>query len=93
MLLNRYEEIPYDMLTYLIAECNFGGRAIDGKDKILIRTLLKDYITPKILNDDYFFDNPLYFAPKDGPYEHYLNHIENFPRITDVTTFGFHHNA
>jgi dynein heavy chain len=38
-------------LKYLIAECNYGGRVTDDKDRRLIVTLLDDYFNDKVLND------------------------------------------
>lgn len=35
------QDIPFDALKYLTAECNYGGRVTDGKDRRLIVTLLQ----------------------------------------------------
>jgi len=35
--------IPFDAINYLAAECNYGGRVTDDKDRKLIKTLLLDY--------------------------------------------------
>lgn len=37
------QEIPFAALKYLTAECNYGGRVTDDKDRRLIITLLNDY--------------------------------------------------
>lgn len=61
----------------MVAEANYGGRVTDPKDRRLIKILLEDYYTPKILVDDYFFtpSDPNYYAPKEGPLEEYKNYI------------------
>jgi len=37
------DNIPYSALKYMTAECNYGGRVTDDKDRRLIITLLGDY--------------------------------------------------
>lgn len=41
MFLDEAEDgIPFEALKYLTAECNYGGRVTDDKDRRLIITLL-----------------------------------------------------
>jgi dynein heavy chain len=43
------------VLNYIGAEINYGGRVTDDKDVILIKTILKTYIRPEILEVGYKF--------------------------------------
>ena len=56
MFSDENDKIPFPALKYLIAECNYGGRVTDDKDRRLIVTLLSDYFNDKVLEDkDYRF--------------------------------------
>jgi len=39
------------VLNYLGAEINYGGRVTDDKDVRLIKTILRQYIKPEIMED------------------------------------------
>lgn len=55
--LNKYDEIPYEALNYMVAEANYGGRVTDPKDRRLIKIILRDFYTPDILEDEYKVNN------------------------------------
>lgn len=46
-------DIPFYALHYLIGECNYGGRVTDERDRRVVKALLDEYLTEKVLADNY----------------------------------------
>jgi dynein heavy chain, axonemal len=89
-----YDEVPFAALTYLVGECNYGGRVTDDKDRRLLMSMLSDFYTPSILTDSYRFSpSGQYYAPKHGPVESYLKYIQDLPFTERPEVFGLHDNA
>ena len=95
MFLNEYEDLPLDALTYLTGQCNYGGRVTDDKDRRLLISLLSIFYKTEIVTDDSYKLSPsgLYFAPKNGPYQNYIDYIRSLPLIPSPEVFGLHENA
>ena len=77
MFINEYEEVPYDAITYLTGECNYGGRVTDDWDRRCLLTILADFYNPRIVDDVKYKFSPsgIYHAPTKGTYEDYLEFI------------------
>uniref|UniRef100_A0A8C8EDP7 Dynein axonemal heavy chain 3 n=1 Tax=Otus sunia TaxID=257818 RepID=A0A8C8EDP7_9STRI len=94
MFLNEYEEIPFEALTYLTGECNYGGRVTDDKDRRLLLSLLSIVYNKDIEQDKYMLAaGDDYYIPPHGPYESYIEYIRSLPITTHPEVFGLHENA
>uniref|UniRef100_A0A8D2M5U6 Dynein axonemal heavy chain 3 n=1 Tax=Zonotrichia albicollis TaxID=44394 RepID=A0A8D2M5U6_ZONAL len=94
MFLNEYEEIPFEALTYLTGECNYGGRVTDDKDRRLLLSLLSTVYNKDIEQEKYMLSAAGdYYIPPHGPYESYIEYIRSLPITTHPEVFGLHENA
>lgn len=96
MFIKEYAEIPYEALTYLIGECNYGGRVTDDWDRRLIVTVLADFLNPSVVKDrNYVFagNQKCYGLPMKTSYDDYLAHIGKLPDTHPPEVFGLHQNA
>lgn len=60
-------DIPFDALKYLTAECNYGGRVTDDKDRRLIVTLLNDYYCNEAIeNSNYKYATSQIYSPSNA---------------------------
>ena len=72
MFLDKYSEIPWDALHYLVSSTNYGGRVTDPQDRRLIDVILRDYYSPDILEDKHkFAGSSVYYIPPEGPLDSY----------------------
>ncbi|XP_066465573.1 dynein axonemal heavy chain 3 [Tiliqua scincoides] len=95
MFLNEYEEIPFEALTYLTGECNYGGRVTDDKDRRLLLSLLSIVYCKEIETEDNYKLSPggEYYIPPIGTYQSYIDYLRSLPISTHPEVFGLHENA
>ena len=95
MFSDENDKIPFPALKYLTAECNYGGRVTEDKDRRLIVTLLQDYFNDSVLNDKTYKFGPedSFKVPKLNTHQEYLDHIQTLPHLIHPNVFGFHSNA
>jgi len=91
----EYHRVPFEALTYLAGECNYGGRVTDDRDRRNLMAMLSTYYTEQILETGYQLDpgNSDYIVPPDGKHEDYRTFIEALPSQTPPSVFGLHANA
>uniref|UniRef100_A0A4X1VFN7 Dynein axonemal heavy chain 3 n=1 Tax=Sus scrofa TaxID=9823 RepID=A0A4X1VFN7_PIG len=94
MFLNDYKEVPFDALTYLTGECNYGGRVTDDKDRRLLLSLLSTFYCKEIDQDHYrLAPGDTYYIPPHGSYQSYIDYLRNLPITAHPEVFGLHENA
>lgn len=94
MFLDEYNEIPFKVLKYTVAEINYGGRVTDDWDRRLITNILEDYYTPKVLDDSYRFStSDIYYSTQAENLAHYRNYIKGLPINEPTEIFCMHDNA
>ncbi|XP_050297987.1 dynein axonemal heavy chain 3 [Anthonomus grandis grandis] len=95
MFLNDYVDVPYEALTYLTGECNYGGRVTDDKDRRLLNSLLSIFYVPQTVKTPFYPFSPSgnYYVPKDTSYEGIISYIKSLPINPEPEVFGLHENA
>ena len=71
----EYRQVPYDALTYLVGESNYGGKVTDQRDRRCLLSILKSYLNPTVLDSKYKFGNVATFSQK-LTYNEYLTSIK-----------------
>jgi dynein heavy chain len=94
MFVNENTEVPYEAITYLAGQCNYGGRVTDDWDRRCLMAMLAVFYTPTILEDGYKFSpSGEYYAPPFGDHSSYVEYIRALPLIQTPEVFGLHLNA
>lgn len=78
LFINQYDEVPFEAITYLTGECNYGGRVTDDWDRRLLLTILADFYNKDFIEKTSynFSESSDYFAPPKSNYEGYIEFIE-----------------
>uniref|UniRef100_A0A8C3HEC4 Uncharacterized protein n=1 Tax=Chrysemys picta bellii TaxID=8478 RepID=A0A8C3HEC4_CHRPI len=78
LFINEYDHVPFEAISYLTGECNYGGRVTDDWDRRLLMTMLDDFYNPDIIENPRFTFSPSgnYYAPPKGTYEDYIEFIK-----------------
>uniref|UniRef100_A0A452S6P0 Dynein axonemal heavy chain 12 n=1 Tax=Ursus americanus TaxID=9643 RepID=A0A452S6P0_URSAM len=95
LFINEYNTVPFEAISYLTGECNYGGRVTDDWDRRLLLTMLADFYNPQIIENPHYKFSPSgnYFAPAKGTYDEYIEFIKNLPFTQHPEIFGLHENV
>uniref|UniRef100_A0A336LVJ1 CSON005797 protein n=1 Tax=Culicoides sonorensis TaxID=179676 RepID=A0A336LVJ1_CULSO len=94
-LLNTFDEIPFQTISYLTSECYYGGRVTDIWDRRLICTILQDYVNDQVVqNAAYTFPGTRITTLRHTEYRKVILLIEeNMPLTENPEIYGLHQNA
>ncbi|KAM3869140.1 dynein axonemal heavy chain 12-like [Diretmus argenteus] len=95
LFVNDYDEVPFEAITYLTGECNYGGRVTDDWDRRLLMTILSDFYNKDIIEKSRYNFSPSgeYYAPPKCIYEDYIEFIKKLPSSQHPEVFGMHENV
>ncbi|KAH8395340.1 hypothetical protein KR222_010165 [Zaprionus bogoriensis] len=96
MLLNQYEHVPYDAISYLTSECNYGGRVTDNWDRRAIVTILADFCNAQVVSDNRyrFANDDRYILPRKTEHREILRYLdESMPTLAPPEVYGLHANS
>jgi len=92
--LDQMPSVPWDALTYVTGQINYGGRVTDDWDRRCLMGILAKVSTPDILEDSYTFSKSgLYFSPAEGSFDDVVNYLKALPMNDNPEVFGMHRNA
>jgi len=96
MFLDLYDEVPLAALNYLTAECNYGGRVTDDKDRRTLTTAVANVYCEGILGTGFpLTASGKYSVPTDAleSHEATMAYIRQWPLVPEPEVFGFNDNA
>ena len=92
------DEVPWDALRYLIAQCNYGGRVTEQQDRRLLDVYAAQLFSEHTLTQPHFTLSlsEAYYIPDDAvTLDHFRAYIATLPAAADdpPEAFGQHANA
>nr|XP_057908676.1 dynein axonemal heavy chain 12-like isoform X2 [Doryrhamphus excisus] len=95
LFINEYDEVPFEAITYLTGECNYGGRVTDNWDRRLLNTMLADFYNKDVVDKPSYPFSPSgdYVAPPKSAYGDYLRFIKELPVSQHPEIFGMNENV
>ena len=95
VLLEEYQEIPWEAMKYLIAEANYGGRVTDDWDRRILRSYINHYFTDEAVKTPQYLmsSSSLYYIPDVVDLQGYREYVTGLPSFDKPDVFGQHGNA
>ncbi|KAM9425745.1 dynein axonemal heavy chain 2 [Pholidichthys leucotaenia] len=90
LYLDEYEEIPWDVLKYFIADVIYGGHVTDEWDRRILTTYMNDYFCDAVVNQPFYNLSTVtnYCIPPNGNHSSYIDYINSRPSTDHPELFG-----
>ncbi|OMJ79537.1 hypothetical protein SteCoe_20429 [Stentor coeruleus] len=94
-MINQFPMPPFEALTHITAECNYGGRVTDDFDRRTLKEILLSFYNPDVLKETHTMVVPVsgYVYPINNDFSSITHAIKNFPQVQSPEIFGLHANA
>ncbi|OHT16390.1 Dynein heavy chain family protein [Tritrichomonas foetus] len=93
IFLNESNDIPFEALSYVIGELNYGGRVTDRWDRRLLLSLLRRFFSEDINSPNFSFGQR-YTAPSfDDSLDNLISTVSSWPYVTTGEDVGLSLNA
>lgn len=97
LILMTRKYVDFTALEYVTAECVYGGRVFDNRDKRVLQALLTKFVGSDMLveggNNKFDESSDMYYCPREEEYDEYVRYIRNLPLNAPPSVFGLHDNA
>lgn len=95
VLLDAYEDTPWDALKYLIAEANYGGRITDDWDRRVLRSYINTLFCNEAITIPQYKVSTMsnYYIPDSNELQAFKDYTSSLPSFDKPEVFGQHPNA
>merc|ERR1711991_1067532 len=75
--------VPWDSLTYVTGDINYGGRVTDDWDRRCLRKILRQYYCPKVIDEDFhkLSNSGNYCIPNVSSVEDVMKYLDTLPVV------------
>ena len=93
--IKSHDEIPFELIQYLIGKLNYGGRITLDQDEKAFMAILGSFISPHTASEDFkcIADSTYYPVPEKYTLAHYKTYLRKFPDVDKPFVFGLDENA
>ena len=93
LMVESFDQVPFEALKYLTANCNYGGRVTDDWDRRTLAKILSQSYASEVLEQSKVIPVAGYEIYQFESCEEIIEQIKKFPQVQSPEVFGLHPNA